>query len=247
MSRWALTQLRWAITDVFAAGSLSAARSNNGCSPRASRSRVSGGPPAMPPWIAPDNSAAVRFWAEPVATIVTSLVGSSPFWRSTTRVATSADPPMVATPMVLPTRSLTELISGTTSKIYGYTGASIATTTRSAPLAVAFRASEPPACANWTCPDNSAATVLAPPASNCASTFSPCASKYPSSTATHSEISSPAMLLYPTAIESPSLAAASAAHAPRTTNRVRTSLGTTLMATSLLGVRQGPGYALIFP
>src|SRR5438128_6416289 len=80
--------------------------------------------------------------------------------------------------------------------MYGYSGAMLATITRSAPAAVAESASDPPNCPIWIWFASSAALVCAPPLIDCMSTSSPRSLKMPFSNAYHMTQSSALTLLY---------------------------------------------------
>src|SRR2546428_978865 len=108
----------------------------------------------------------------------------------------SLDPPLFETPIFLPLRSAAVLMAFCAYRMYGYTGAMLPTTTRSAPAAFAESASAPPNCPTWIWLARSAALVCAPPLIACMSTSRPRSLKMPFSNAYHMTQSSALTLLY---------------------------------------------------
>src|SRR6266508_565773 len=111
----------------------------------------------------------------------------------------SDEEPTEETPTFFPLRSATVLIGAATSRTNGYTPASCATTTRSAPSAFADMTSEPPTCATWILPEMSAGTPCALAMFSRSPISSAFSAKKPPSFVTQSGSSSPMMLLYETA------------------------------------------------
>src|SRR5207253_7383414 len=110
-----LAQARWTTTPVLAVGSLAPARSSREWNPLAFMAMVSGGW-LTEAWMAPEYMAAMRFWDEPTARMLTSFVGSSPSFFKATRVPMSDEDPTELTPTFLPfSCSALVMLAGTIS------------------------------------------------------------------------------------------------------------------------------------